>query len=577
MLLSWSSARHYGLVNDDGSPIVFFGWRFAPSLLVVIYVQLTAMLLNDVKRTEPFARMARPGGASALSTVLQTPGAWWNALFEGFSNKKTGRRSHILVSSALLNVIGFLTISPLSPSLLEPTDVTMPNTLSFTRLVPKGDGSLSLDTGRETYLNIIAHVLRNVSTSAWISDDYVSLPFWPSGLPAAALGPVLSTSRETWQAKTVVLKAELECSPMSLVRLTRVNESYHDDTDYTSETVSMILSSDDGCRLGLANQPELSSRGATGESFWTEFSKLDNSSWQSGKESRTGSGITTTNFTKECGSRELFISYSSFLEDDVRVSAHVCSSHYYMANVTVAASSSGGTSVVNIDEKDLHERRTDIPSTFINISKHHNLVSFGDWSPYLRSYTDRVYMDSAPSFANFSLLLAGHYDFNLTAMISDPDSVTQAARVRQRVLGEMLQYSLLQQSASQSENFEGRAFVIQSRVVVNSEVAITLSVLLTISFALLLLVWYSSRPRVRPLELEVDPATTIGIVSLIASGTNAREDLQRLNQPSKTELTNILHPKTYYTYQNVLFKTPSNQNTGNGKILECGRTFISIN
>ncbi|KAE8162573.1 hypothetical protein BDV40DRAFT_312370 [Aspergillus tamarii] len=116
-----TSQANYGLGSDNGSSKILFGWRFSPTLVAVIYIQLTAMLVDDVKRVEPFARLAGPQGSEASSSILQKPGAWWNALHDGFSRRKNGgsSRGWVLFCATLVNVLGFLLISPLS-SAFEP-------------------------------------------------------------------------------------------------------------------------------------------------------------------------------------------------------------------------------------------------------------------------------------------------------------------------------------------------------------------------------------------------------------------------------------------------------------------------
>lgn len=227
--LWWRSVVNNGLGTDDGSSMLLFGWRFTPPLLAVLYVQMTAMLLDNIKRTECFARMARPGGAAAVSSILRAPGAWWNALADGLS-KHSGRRSWLLFSTACLNIIGFLAISPLSSSFLELAEVIFTTEVDFTRMIPPPQ-PISLVSNRDTKLRIIGHVLQNISTSVWMSDNYTFLPFWPMTLENAALGPELPGLFQTWQAETWVLSAHLDCNPVSLVNITnhdwhsRVNDS----------------------------------------------------------------------------------------------------------------------------------------------------------------------------------------------------------------------------------------------------------------------------------------------------------------------------------------------------------------
>ncbi|KAF2146972.1 uncharacterized protein K452DRAFT_337305 [Aplosporella prunicola CBS 121167] len=562
ILLYYLSAKNYGLVADDGSAIILFGWRFAPSLFAVIYVQLTAMLLNDIKRTEPFARMAWPGGAPGISTILRSPGAWWDALADGLSKKKSGRRSWILVTSALLNIIGFLAVSPLSPSLLEPKEVVTSNTVNFTRMVPKTDTAIHLDAGRETYLNVMAHILQNTSTSAWVSDDFSILPFWPSDLQYPALGPVLTTSPQLWRADTTVLSTELDCKPMHLTKITRSTVSNTTHGGYSNKTatntdrqlISITLASDDGCKYSMANDlnyyhfndgqiPLVES----GDSFWFEFKKLNNSPWDSVVQSHFEKGNILTSFSKDCGDRELFFSYGPLDEANVQVSSYVCKAKYYTANMTVTASSSNGISETQFEHQEFLKQRTEMPEDFLNITEFQKVVPTGDWAPYMRSH---------PLFSGFSKILGDSYDYNLSTMIADTGSIMKAKKIRQRILGEMLLYALLQSDTSQEEYVQGRVIQVEKRIIVLSGVAITLSLILFVSTCLLLLTAKLSGSKSRPLGLSMDPSTTIGVASLIASGSNAKLDLQQLNQNSKNIFIDAMRPRRYYISQKALQQAP---------------------
>lgn len=106
------SRKHHGLSDYSGQSAQFFAWRFAPTLVATLYAFRFTMLLDDVKRTEPYVRLARLTGGSADSTVLNEPGAWWNALIDDFSRTKNGgARSWPLVLSATCLVIALGVIS----------------------------------------------------------------------------------------------------------------------------------------------------------------------------------------------------------------------------------------------------------------------------------------------------------------------------------------------------------------------------------------------------------------------------------------------------------------------------------
>jgi len=216
------SQKYYGLGDDDGSSIVLFGWRFTPTLIAVLYTQLTAMLFDDVKRTEPFVRMARntSGEVGAAATILRASTAWWTALADGFSRKKDGgQRSGTLVCSAAINIIAFLTISPLLSSLLSTHEISVSEKTKFTSMVPVNHSQIALNPGRETCLHTTSDFLSNISTTDWITGSYAVLPFWPS-IENPRLGQNILDTPGAWKADTIVFSADLSCTNMSLLAMT---------------------------------------------------------------------------------------------------------------------------------------------------------------------------------------------------------------------------------------------------------------------------------------------------------------------------------------------------------------------
>ena len=69
------SAQNEGLIDDSDSDGFIIISRFFPTFFAVIYVLLLATLLDDVKRTEPFAHMALPSGAPADISMTWTANA----------------------------------------------------------------------------------------------------------------------------------------------------------------------------------------------------------------------------------------------------------------------------------------------------------------------------------------------------------------------------------------------------------------------------------------------------------------------------------------------------------------------
>ena len=266
--LVFYSRDHQGIGPDNGSSAILFGWRFTPTLFAVLYAQLTVILFEDAKRTEPFARLARApvGGSPALGTVLQTPRAWWSVFFDiVFKRKAMGKTSWCLICCAMVNVLALLAISPLSSALLSSTEMTVARSTDFSRMVPKAGVQLPVDANRETYFRALSALMRTVSTSAWVTDTSLTMPIWPGSGPAQ-LGPNLVSNYSTWTAETTTLYADLNCQKMILQSATLAPKqflAYSAGSDGptkklvngTQEMVTFVLTSPGGCRYELSNHP----------------------------------------------------------------------------------------------------------------------------------------------------------------------------------------------------------------------------------------------------------------------------------------------------------------------------------
>lgn len=76
---------------------------------------MVAALRNDVRRTEAFARLSRPNGADAASTLLLENGFWWEDPLEALSRMRSeGCRSWTLFLVSVLKIFAISMKNPLS-------------------------------------------------------------------------------------------------------------------------------------------------------------------------------------------------------------------------------------------------------------------------------------------------------------------------------------------------------------------------------------------------------------------------------------------------------------------------------
>ena len=539
-----TSQANYGLGSDNGSSKILFGWRFSPTLVAVIYIQLTAMLVDDVKRVEPFARLAGPQGSEASSSILQKPGAWWNALHDGFSRRKNGgsSRGWVLFCATLVNVLGFLLISPLSSALLVSIDVTVPRQADFLRLTPRSDTPLSLSQSRIARFRTISHFAQNVSTSPWVTDKWAMLPFWPTSWESPRFGSLPST-QQTWTAETTAFKSDFECNKMEVERSSSeevILGDEHNNATFVSNTT--VWSSGD-CKMELTAIVTGPNMWTEGGASWSNFSFLGMNT----SKSSLDLDIKNVTQTKECTGHD----YLLLLKGNSTLNVNLCTTTYSMANVTALIDLSGSEPKISFNESEYIQNQQKIPDTLMNTKMMRDEAVDPDWTSSMLTLD----FDHTPYLYGPARLLWVIYKNNFTAMIEDRDRTSRAAEIQQRFFGEMIQSSLTERGACQYLPSQGHVRTVERRVTTTAGPAITLIVLFFLSFCLLLITWRCSRLQYRPLNLETDPASLAGATSLLLASPRTRLSFKDFNQASDKELQTLLEGKRYYTDSVALHET----------------------
>lgn len=173
-----------------------------------------------------------------------------------FRRRTVGKTSWTLICSTVVYILALLLISPLSSALLASEEMVLPQSVSFTKLVPRKDSQFSMDTPRETYFRTMGSLTRNLSTSAWISDNSATLPFWPTNEKMQLSSEIVSP-HSSWQAETSTYSHNYDCQDMTLVSDSIRNHSFSQKDWHgymlndTQPLVSFVLQSDDGCKYEL--------------------------------------------------------------------------------------------------------------------------------------------------------------------------------------------------------------------------------------------------------------------------------------------------------------------------------------
>ncbi|KAF2850524.1 hypothetical protein T440DRAFT_479216 [Plenodomus tracheiphilus IPT5] len=599
----YSDANH-GLGGDDGSAGILFGWRFTPTLIAVLYMQMTVILFQDMKRTEPFVRLAKasPDGTSAFGTVLQSPKAWWSILADVvLRRKRTGKTSSSLICAALVNVIALLAISPLSSALLTSEEIAIMRTTRFTRLIPRSNATIPTVATRETYFRTISALMRNVSTSAWATDDSFTFPFWPSS-EAIQLGPRLFSKFGTWNAESTTVRSQYQCQEMDLESAAMNNKNYSQvysvqqqgPYNGTQPMVTFVLKSGDGCRYELSLHPaaDLAFKGGITWSNATTFYPGPDVLPIGGRA--IASNITSThvyarlNASDACQGRDILIvstpwtaplnrtqSNGLFLPDNqtyVRSSAFrmrglLCESRYEYSkrSSSVTLSPESDTHVqVNDDTPD--DRHTALNNR-IDVLGFEKLSMQDDWKAYFDhtsmiidakraagAGTEATTSGIFPEFTGMGPVLATLSNYNVTAMLDDDGLGRKAARIKGRFFAETLRDAISSSELVQAEDSEGHTTQVTERVLVLTEIGFTLAALFFTSSILLLVVYFSSRLPRRPLNLTSDPASIVGLSLLQKPETARTSTFRKMYCKTRSETYSALRRENYLTANESLIK-----------------------
>jgi hypothetical protein len=604
--LSIFSKQNHGIGQDNGSSAILFGWRFTPTLVAVLYAQMTVILFEDVKRTEPFTRLAKApaGGTSAYGTLLQTPRAWWSIFIDVcFRRKKLGHTSWSLICAALINFIALLVISPLSSALLTSEEVLIPKRVDFSRIVPKVDTQIPMIPTRETYYRTMNAVMRNTTTSAWLTNTSLAFPFWPSS-EGAQLGPNLASSYSAWGAQTTVLQSTYQCQEMVLKDVGIAPKRYsgvyvmqgYGPINGTQPMVTFVLESNDKCRYELSVHPAID-LAAYGGMTWSEastFIPTSPSILPLGGRVFT-SNMTSThiwsrvNASEQCNGRDIIIantpytvqqnpiaSGSRFIKENAtytkspgfKMRALLCDFEYTMSNQSMKAVISGGPGTVRKDQAVAQEAYGPVPTSFINISQFQGKGTTNDWVKYFDSTSMRHDSDQAavntpdafPGFSGMAPLVAVQSRFNLSAILDDPDLAQQIGSAKSRFFMEMVRDAFTNPDLVETNTTLGMITVVENRVVVLLEIGITLASLFFASAILLSVVYINSRLSRRPLNLRSDPASTVGLSLIFNQGLARSSTVKRMHDSSRVDLYMALQGERYFTADNQLHE--GSRNTG---------------
>ncbi|KAH0025825.1 hypothetical protein KCU78_g4591, partial [Aureobasidium melanogenum] len=386
------------------------------------------------------------------------PRPWWFDPWDALSTKKNGGvRSWALFFASAAFIISLIS-SPLSAGLLSPVIVQVSTT--------------SMDS--IMFRTISGAVLRK-PTSAWLSTDLATLPFWPLDYTDDPLALDINVDPRQWVVDSVAYKVELNCVPMTVTDTHNItmNGTLYGGTPYSYNGSFHQIESRDGCIVTIE---EVSYTPAY-QGLW---SSLNSALWA--RASNLSSLLTQpafSNSTNECGNRTLLL-----LRTQQKFRAQLCSAEYYWANISanMSISQSSSRAVVDLekfnrDRQPLDHREYDIPTLE---------ASFFDSNPPWSTKSINAVTDTPTTYICGPILAiaaSSDYENDVHRLLEDSDLINKTSALYQQFLGEMLllalEPSLKQSEVSQSSS--GEVYLTERRIVANEGIGITLGAILMLS------------------------------------------------------------------------------------------------
>ncbi|KAI0460492.1 hypothetical protein F5B21DRAFT_498435 [Xylaria acuta] len=257
------SARERGLVAEDGSGSITILSKLVPTLLAVVHGIFLSMLLNDVKRTQAFANLASPSGASAKLSLAWTADAWWESPIASLPKRHAKKTSWswALLCATIAFMFSFLIVLPFSSTLLVSQDVLCTEEVTFSQL--------------------------DISPALPLQDNRIATTYFRTmnGVP---FGPIISDLVQASSAKTIVFDVGMNYGQMDFVEAAP-SDWFDPEFNISFPAHRVGLLSPSGCafNLTLLDGTDLS---GSGRAVWSALRNINVADFTSGWGSPFGIG-----------------------------------------------------------------------------------------------------------------------------------------------------------------------------------------------------------------------------------------------------------------------------------------------
>lgn len=361
----------------------------------------------------------------------------------------------------------------------------------------------------------------------------------------------------------------------------------------TQPMVTFELESDDQCKYNLSIHPAVDLAGHGGMTWSSAstffptspagiklggrvflsnmtstdiYSRVDASAQCNGRDIIIiSTPYTTKASTEQPGPQRGFLPQNGTYEKspDFRMRALLCDSHFRTKRHVVKATMSETPLDTVFEDIGDYE---DIQDGLIDIAQFQARSTQDNWESYMdgdsmqaESYHTNVARSGVtPGYSGMAPILAARSRFNLTSILDDPSIPEQAARLKGRFFSETLRNSFTSAELIDTEVFMGKATIVEERVVVLTEIGYALAALFFASSALLAATMWQSRAPHRPLNLQSDPSSAIGMSLLLNQPVLRSSVLRSMHNRSRVDFYTALQGEKYLTIDHELLKGDDN-------------------
>jgi hypothetical protein len=237
----------------------------------------------------------------------------------------------------------------------------------------------------------------------------------------------------------------------------------------------------------------------------------------------------------------------------------------------VQQSITNGVSPVLFDQSEFAKLRKPVSKSFIDVDRLNNLVFLDSWSKYMTVHGS----DSDNQFyEGVSDLIAQHFSLKLTTMLSNKTFSSEATKLCSHFFSELVLSSVLTADAPTLESVHGQVTMTDRRIMVVTEIEMTLVVLCFLAFDYLLSRVWSVSVKRRPLCLQADPATIVGATLVSNAQSGATGVISRLQGKSRKEVKTELGQHIYVLDAGLVTEiTPYVANPVNEKPVEATKSY----